>query len=220
MLELTSVHHYFLRSFPMGKKNPFCNPWGHCCGWTNEIRCFYLDLSLEKVWHCLQQPIWTYNSLGSVCSLRKTSRIYPCPTIIRFILTRKNLQDLYHWLFQTTCKLLENCTHYSSRYLYGPYMAVPPHPARRVFPAFIHMLITKIITVNGLNPGCTFFSGFLFTTAKVVFITAMIIFHYSSPRSSLYDFHIFISSSSKKTLWPIPRGRGGGWLRIWKWWGC
>ena len=144
-----------------------------------------------------------------MCSLRKTSRIYPCPTIIRFILTRKNLQDLYHWLFQTTCKLLENCTHYSSRYLYGPYMAVPPHPARRVFPAFIHMLITKIITVNGLNPGCTFFSGFLFTTAKVVFITAMIIFHYSSPRSSLYDFHIFISSSSKKTLWPIPRGRGG-----------
>ena len=48
------------------EKKPFCNPWGHCCGWTNEIRCFYLDLSLEKVWHCLQQPIWTYNSLGSV----------------------------------------------------------------------------------------------------------------------------------------------------------
>ena len=166
MLELTSVHHYFLCSLPMGKK-----PWGHCCGWTNEIRCFYLELSLEKVWHCLQQPIWTYNSLGSVCSLRKTSRIYPCPTIIRFILTRKNLQDLYHWLFQTTCKLLENCTHYSSRYLYGPYMAVPPSPAPRVFPVFIHMLIitasgfthtliTKIITVKGLNPVHFFHASF------------------------------------------------------------
>ena len=28
--------------FPHGKKKPFCNPWGHYCGWTNEIRCFYL----------------------------------------------------------------------------------------------------------------------------------------------------------------------------------
>ena len=69
------------------EKKPFCNPWGHCCGWTNEIRCFNLELSLEKVWHCLQQPIWTYSK--DLCSLRKTSRIYPCPTIIRFILTRK-----------------------------------------------------------------------------------------------------------------------------------
>ena len=42
MLELTSVHHHFLCSFRMVKKKPFCNPWGHCCGWTNEISCFYL----------------------------------------------------------------------------------------------------------------------------------------------------------------------------------
>ena len=181
MLELTSVHHYFLRSFPMGKKNPFCNPWGHCCGWTNEIRCFYLDLSLEKVWHCLQQPIWTYNSLGSVLtqknfwdlSLPNNYPIRPHPKKLTGFIPL-TIPDY------TSCKLLENCTHYSSRYLYGPYMVVPPPHTHRVFPAFIHMLITniitassfthtlitKIITVKGLNP-VHFFQAFFSQLLKL-----------------------------------------------------
>ena len=45
----------FSMLFPHGKKKPFCNPWGHCCGWTNEIRCFYLitwkGLALSSATH-------------------------------------------------------------------------------------------------------------------------------------------------------------------------
>ena len=39
MLELTSVHHYFLCSFPMGKKDLFVILEG--IDLTNEIRCLY-----------------------------------------------------------------------------------------------------------------------------------------------------------------------------------
>ena len=55
---------------------------------------------------------------------------------------------------------------------------------------------TDIAEVNGSNPYKTeFFSGFLFTTAKVAYITAMIILYlilHSAVRT--YDFHIFLTS--------------------------
>ena len=60
MLKLTSVHHYFLRSFPMGKNNLFVILEGIAVVWLMKSDVFILPL--EKVWYCLQQPIWTYDS--------------------------------------------------------------------------------------------------------------------------------------------------------------
>ena len=60
MLDLTSVHHYFLRSFPKGKKTFFVILEGIAV--VGLMKSDVFILSLEKVWHCLQQPIWTYDS--------------------------------------------------------------------------------------------------------------------------------------------------------------
>ena len=162
MLDLTSVHHYFLRSFPKGKKNLFCNPWGHCCGWTKEIRCFYLELLLEKVWHCLQQPIWTYNSLGSVLTQKNFWDLslpnnYPI---------RPHPKKTYRIYTIDYSRLHVNCLKTVLITAADTYMAVPPPHARRVFPAFIHMLITNIITVKGLNP-VHFFQAFFSQLLKL-----------------------------------------------------
>ena len=55
---------------------------------------------------------------------------------------------------------------------------------------------TGIAEVKGLNPVQAWsFSGFLFTTATVASITAMIFFHIIlHPAVLVYDFHIFITS--------------------------
>ena len=56
---------------------------------------------------------------------------------------------------------------------------------------------TDIAEVKGSNPYMKpdFFSGFLFATAKVAYITAMIILHLILHSAvHIYDFHIFITS--------------------------
>ena len=55
---------------------------------------------------------------------------------------------------------------------------------------------TGRVEVTGANPvQARIFSGFLFATAKVASITAMIFFHIVlHPAVLIYDFHIFMTS--------------------------
>ena len=80
MLELTSVHHHFLCSFRMVKKNLFVILEGIAV--VGLMKSDVFILSLEKVWHCLQQlivRICTHVTKRSVL-ISRTSRIHPCPS--------------------------------------------------------------------------------------------------------------------------------------------
>ena len=63
-----------------------------------------------------------------------------------------------------------------------------------------HRSWTQLLTVAKRKPENffqIFFSGFLFATAKVASITAMIIFHLIlHPAVHIYDFHAFIAKGT------------------------
>ena len=78
----------FSMLFPHGKKNLFVILEGIAVGGLMKSVVFIL--SLEKVWHCLQQlivRICTRVTKRSVL-LSRTSRIHPCPTLVGLIFTQ------------------------------------------------------------------------------------------------------------------------------------
>ena len=71
-----------------------------------------------------------------------------CTLMHELIVKLNLLYRIYTLGYSRLHCMLENHTLHSSRYLYSPYMAVPTQhpPPPGVFPAFTHMLTTKIIT--------------------------------------------------------------------------